>query len=171
MRLTSVVLTVAVLTVVSLAGCQAAPRARPIGMGPVDTGADSVEAVRRQLQGSWALVSLDIYPAGAEKVTAQASGRLTYDEHGNLTMTGTIAEGPQLDPSALNFSGRATIDPVTHTLRLMAIRAASTDAKRVDPKLDASHVRYYQFAGDLLTTTIKDAKGVTTASATWKRTE
>jgi hypothetical protein len=171
MRFTPVALALPLLAVVTLAGCQASPSKRPVELGPVDTGADSVEAARRQLQGTWLLVSLDLYPAGAEKVTAQASGRLNYDEHGNLTMIGSISAGPHVDPSVLNFSGRATIDPRTHTLRLGGISAASADAKRVDPKLDAAHVRHYEFAGDLLTTTIKDAKGVTTASATWKRTE
>jgi hypothetical protein len=164
-----IVLISAMLAAPALAGCQAAPRARPVKMGPVDTGLESVEAARRQLKGTWELVSLDVFSPSGERQAAQASGQLTYDEFGNLAMKGTITGGAQIDPSALNLTGRVAIDPVAHTLKITAVDAASTDDRRVDPKLDASKVRYYEFAGDLLKTTVKDASGKTTATATWKR--
>ena len=154
-----------------LAGCQAAPRARPVKMGPVDAGAGSVEAARRQLQGTWQLVELDILSPSGEKTPVQASGRLTYDDHGNIAMRGTITGSAQVDPSALNFEGRVAIDPDAHTIKLTAVTAKSADDKRVDPKLDASKTRYYTFEGDLLKTTLKDASGTSTAMATWKRAE
>jgi hypothetical protein len=165
------VLPVAVLTFALLAGCQAAPRARPVKMGPVDAGAGSVEAARRQLQGTWQLVELDVYSPSGQKTPVQASGRLTYDDHGNLAMRGTITGSAQVDPSALNFEGRVAIDPDAHTIKLTGVTAASADDKRVDPKLDASKVRYYEFEGDLLKTTLKDSAGTTTATATWKRAQ
>jgi hypothetical protein len=154
-----------------LAGCQGGPSQRPVKMGPVDTGLGSVEAVRRQLKGTWELVSLDVFSPSGEKSAAQASGRLTYDEFGNLKMTGTVTGSATMDPSALNLSGRVAIDPDAHTLRITSVTATSTDDKRVDPKLDAAHVRYYSFTNDLLTTTIKNAAGAVTASATWKRAQ
>jgi hypothetical protein len=152
-----------------LGACQAAPRARPVKMGPVDTGASSVEAVRRQLQGTWELVSLDVFSPSGEKQRVQANGRLTYDEFGNLAMQGTVTGGPQIDSSALNLSGRVTIDPTTHTLHFASIAAASPEARDLAPQLDASHVRYYELAGGVLTTTTKNTSGATTAIATWKK--
>jgi hypothetical protein len=170
MRRISIAL-VGALALPLVAGCPAAPRARPVKMGPVDAGAGSVEAERRRLQGSWDLVSLEVFPSGGAPVPVEASGRLVYDEHGNIAMHGTITGGAHVDPAALTFEGRVAIDPDAHTLRITAVNAASADDRRVDPKLDAAHVRYYAFDGDRLHTTVKDAAGVTTATATWKRAE
>src|SRR4051794_19771860 len=150
MRRNHLFLLMAAFALAGVSGCQPAPSTRPVKLGPVDTGAQSVESVRRQLEGTWELVSLDLYPANGQKVPAEASGRLQYDEHGNLSMTGTVTGGAKVEPSVLNLTGRATIDPVTHTLRLGGISAPSADARRVDPTLDAAHIRYYQFDGDRL---------------------
>jgi hypothetical protein len=152
-----------------LAGCEAAPRARPVKMGPVDAGAGSIEAERRQLQGTWELVSLDVFSPSGQPTPVQASGRMVYDDHGNMQMRGTIAGNTSVDPAAVNLEGRVAIDPAAHSFRITKVDAASADDKRVDPKLDASKTRYYVFEGDLLKTTLKDASGATTATATWKR--
>jgi len=152
-----------------VAACPAAPRARPVKMGPVDTGANSVEAVRRQLQGSWQLVSLEVYSADGQKHTAQATGTLIYDEYGNLALRATISGGDKIEQADLNLTGRLTIDADNHLFRVGGVAADTPDQRRVDPKLDPSHVRYYEFAADLLKTTTKNASGVTTATITWRR--
>jgi len=154
-----------------VSGCTAAPRVRPVKMGDVDTGINSIESVRRQLKGTWELVSLDVFSPSGEKTAAQAKGRLTYDEYGNLAMKGTIEGAPNLDPSVLNLTGRVTIDPDLHVIRIGGVTAANADARRIDPKLDATNTRYYAFEGDLLKTTLKNPGGVTTATATWKKVE
>jgi hypothetical protein len=160
----------AFVTLTSVFACTAAPRVRPVKMGDVDTGASSVEAVRRQLKGTWQLVSLDVFSPSGEKTAAQATGQLTCDDYGNLAMKGTIT-GANLDPSALNLTGRMTIDPDLHAIRIGGVSAANADDRRIDPKLDASNVRYYVFEGDLLKTTLKNPSGVTTATATWKKVQ
>ena len=152
-------------------GCKADPRVRPVKMGPVDTGPTSIEAVRRQLKGTWELTSLDLFSASGEKTTPQARGRLQYDEYGNLSMQGSITGTATVDPSMLNLSGRVAIDPNARTLQIMRVDAPTQEAKRVDPRLDMKNVRYYEFQGDVLKTTIKDANGATTATATWKKIE
>ena len=47
-----------------LPSCAKTARERPVKMGDVDTGPGSLEAVRRQLEGSWELVSLAVVPQG-----------------------------------------------------------------------------------------------------------
>jgi hypothetical protein len=152
------------------AGCPAAPRARPVKMGPTDTGVGSVESERRRLKGTWELTSLQMLSQTGEMLTVPASGVLTYDDYGNLMMKGTLTGSVDIDPSTLNLSGRIAIDPDKHTLRILDVTAPNADAKRVDPSLDAKHVRHYEFVGDTeLKTTVVNAEGKTTASATWKR--
>jgi hypothetical protein len=159
----------AVVVVVAAYGCHAAPRGRAVELGPVDTGAGSVEATRRHLRGTWELVTLDVYPADARPVTVQATGRLVYDEFGNLSMRGTVAGGPAIDASVLNLTGRVVIDPDTHSLRFESITARTADEKRLDPQFDTRHVRYYEFVGDLLKMTTRGADGSVLAVATWRR--
>jgi hypothetical protein len=157
---------------IPILGCKADPRVRPVKMGPVDTGATSIEAVRRQLKGTWELTALELFSPSGEKTTADAKGRLQYDEYGNLSMQGSITGTATIDPSMLNLSGRIAIDPNAHTLQIMRVDAPTQEAKRVDPRLGMQNVRYYEFpAVDVLKTTIKDAKGATTATATWKKIE
>lgn len=151
------------------AACESAPRVRNVEMGPVDTGAASVEAVRRQLHGTWELVTLNLIGSGGARTPVAASGRLQYDDYGNLSMRGSVTGSEHIDPSVLNVTGQVAIDPAARTLRFRAIAAKTADERRLDPKLDVSQVRYYEFAGDVLTTTIKDAAGTPTAVATWKK--
>ena len=171
MRRTALACLVAALALPLLSACESAPRARAVKMGPVDTGAESVEAVRRQLQGNWELIQLVLIAPGGVRTPVEASGRLQYDEFGNLAMRGNITGSQHIDPGVLNLTGQVAIDPAAHSLRFRAISAASADERRVDPQLDATRVRYYAFSGGLLTTTIKDGSGTPTAIATWKRVE
>jgi hypothetical protein len=160
---------IVVLATPLLAGCPAAPRVRPVEMGPVDTGNGSVESVRRQLKGTWQLVSLDVYTADGQKHTAQATGTLTYDEYGNLAIRGKITGGEKIEKANLNLTGRVTIDPDKKMLRVGGVQAATPDDRRLDPKLDPNKVRYYEFEGELLKTTTKNDAGATTATITWKK--
>ena len=154
--------------------CAETPTSTPVKTraakgGSVDTGPSSMEAERRKLQGAWELTSLQVFSPTGEPRAAEASGRLEYDEYGNLTMRGTVRGGPDIDNSVLNVTGRVVIDPVAHALRFQSITARNADERRVDPQLDASLIRYYEFDGDLLKTTVKGPNGATTATATWKR--
>src|SRR5215472_8872386 len=170
MRQRLFVLVLAALALPFTAGCPAAPRARPVKMGPTDTGVGSVESERRRLKGTWQLESLQMLSQTGQMLTVQAQGVLTYDDYGNLTMKGTVTGSTDIDPAALNISGRAAIDPDKHTIRILNVTAATPDDKRVDPSIDPSKVRHYEFVGvDELRTTVVNAEGKTTASATWKR--
>jgi hypothetical protein len=169
MRRIHILLIVATFAMPVLPGCTAAPRVRPVKMGDVDTGDNSVEAVRRRLEGTWELVTLDVYSSSGEKETAKAKGQLTYDKYGNMAIKGTIASGQHVEKADLDLSGRVTIDPDNHIFRFGGITADTPDQRRVDPKLDPANVRYYEFDGALLKTTTKNANGVTTATLTWKK--
>jgi len=167
----------AIVTAIGLASfiaCAETPTSTPVKTraakgGDVDTGLSSLESERRRLRGTWELTALQVFSPAGEPLAAQATGRLEYDEFGNLAMRGTVTGGPEVDNSVLNVTGRVEIDPVAHTLRFQSITARSADERRVDPQLSTSLVRYYAFEGDLLKTTVKAANGSTTATATWKR--
>ena len=110
----------------------------------------------------------DTAPNG-ERVPIQATGTLTYDEYGNLTI-----DAKTTDPAApiaarerpyLSFKGRAVIDPVKSELRLMNLTG------NVDPNevLSPERRRRYTVGLDELTLSTLDDQGRVTAISTWRR--
>jgi len=162
---------VAVLMVSGCAGSN--ERARPIPLGPVESGPNSLESVRRVFEGSWDLVSAETYNAAGQPAAMKGKGRLTYDAYGNLTVDARFDEGQeQADGSIsklLSYKGRAVIDVAASRLVLQDMQKRSTSSADVPEAMAANNVRYYSFDGDLLTLTIKDAAGKTTAKTVWRR--
>jgi len=146
------------------------PSSAPIALDR-DAPTGGVESVRRQLAGTWDLVSLEASPEnGGPRAEITAAGMLTYDEFGNLTI-----DAHTTDPDApvaarevprVSFKGRAVIDAPRSELQLMALTG------NVDPNevLSPERRRKYQFEGvDRLTLTAFDAKGQVTSISVWKR--
>jgi uncharacterized protein RhaS with RHS repeats len=143
-------------------GCAGAPRERPVKAGPVATGPDTLEAVRRQIEGTWDLVSLQVLTPDGQTVTRPAGGRLTYDAYGNMSMEGS-GENAQL----IAFKGRAVIDPVRREIRLADLEGSGA----LPSQASADKVRHYEFDGPLLKTSVRDASGRVTAVVTWRRSQ
>ena len=138
--------------------------------GAVDTGAGSLEAVRRQLQGTWTLIELKSSPApGGALAPVKAEGTLVYDEYGALTIDARTSDpaAPAAARSAglLAFKGRAVIDTAKSELKLMDLTG------NVDPDavLAPERRRRYAFEGDTLTLLSIDAAGNVTATAVWRK--
>ncbi len=153
----------------ALAACSAAPRVRPVKMGPAET---NVESARRQLQGSWDLVSLDVFPEpGGPAVPIKATAVLSYDEFGNLSMKGKVAEESRRDPQTgafVDYSGKAVIDATSQQLRLTGV-SGNNPVEDAPAELSFKSVRKYSIEGDLLKVSTIDAQGNVTATAVWKR--
>jgi len=144
--------------------------------GPARARADAepgaLEAARRQLFGTWDLVSLEsVPPGGGARATVTAKGTLIYDEFGNLTI---IAETTDPDAPvaarevrAVSFKGRAVLDVPHNELKLMAMTG------NVDPNevLSPERRRRYEFEAGLLKLSSFDAQGTVTAVAMWRRRE
>ena len=155
---------------VATVACTASERQRPMGMGDVYAGTGSLEAIRRQLQGTWELVAIETSPeSGGPRVPVKATGTLTYDEYGNLTI-----DARSSDPSApvaarevpmVSFKGRAAIDAVKHELQLMNLTG------NVDPNEVLSPERRRLFEVDATTLKLSsiNEKGDVTAISTWRR--
>lgn len=151
------------------AGCSSAPRQRPVKVGSVDTGTGSLEAIRRQLQGTWDLVALEAVDAG-RLTPVNAAGRLLYDEFGNMSIKGTIDDPRLKDALRLDYSGRVVIDTARQELVPAEVSAgeASPDPAQLG-RIATTQRRRYAFEGDLLKITYLDAAGNPTGVATWRR--
>jgi hypothetical protein len=148
------------------AGCaDKRARVRPIKVGTVDTGPQSLEAARRQLEGTWELAALTSGPGAAP---LKASGRMTYDAYGNMSVKGTIEGVSSSAAALLDYQGRAVIDAAKQQLRLVgdAAPGAATPAE-----MSADKLRQFAFEGDLLKISTIDASGAIIATATWRKVQ
>jgi hypothetical protein len=149
----------------------ARPSSNPVAInGEAGTGA--LEMARRQLQGSWDLVSLELVPPGAKTqglVKIQATATLTYDDYGNLTIEGRTtdpnAPPAMLEANLLTFKGRAVIDVTNHELKMMNLTG------NVDPNeaLAPERRRRYELTANDLKLSSLDEQGKVTMVSTWKR--
>ena len=155
-------------------GCAgSSERGRPIPLGPVESGPNSLETVRRVFEGSWDLVSAETYGATGQPSVLKGKGRLTYDAYGNLNVDARFDEGQEQSDGSisklLSYKGRAVIDVAASRLVLQDMQKRTESGAEVPDAMAAANVRYYSFDGDLLTLTIKDAAGKTTAKTVWRR--
>lgn len=156
----------------SVAACATSrPRQRPVEGGAVDAGPGSLEAIRRQLEGRWDLLSAEVVSAGGARQAVKAKAVLTYDAYGNLSLSGAYEDPAATaeQTAALNFTGRAVIDTQRQVLRLLDVKQSEGEFASLPPDLMASRERAYAFEGDVLTLTVKNPAGRVTAVNTWRR--
>ncbi len=132
------------------------------------TGA--TEAARRELEGTWELVTLESAPENqTARVPITATGTLTYDAYGNLTIvartTDAAAPVAAREVSRLSFKGRAVIDAAKSELKLMDL----TGNANPDEVLSPERRRRFEVNADILTLSSFDDRGEVTAITTWRR--
>jgi len=169
---------IAVVALAATAACTPGPLGGPVNTGankgPARARADAepgaLEATRQKFFGVWQLVALEsVPPNGGARAPIAATGTLTYDEFGNLTIdartTDRNAPVAAREVSRLSFKGRAVIDVPNSELKLMALTG------NVDPNevLSPERRRKFEFTEDTLKLSSFDEKGVVTAISTWKR--
>jgi hypothetical protein len=162
-----------IATVVALVvglGCATAPRQQPVKAGDINTDPGAVEAVQRQLEGTWDLVTLAVMPVrGAALAPVAAQGTLTYDKNGKLSIDAKTSDSyaPEAAQSGgvIAFEGKAVIDAAKSELQLTEM------GDKVDPKaaLSPERRRRYAFEGDLLRLSAMDSAGRVTTTSTWRR--
>jgi hypothetical protein len=153
---------------VGVVGCHAAPRERPVRMGPTTGG---LEVVRGQLKGTWNLVSFEAAGAEAPMAPVKAVGQLTYDDFGNFAINGRLLDPPAGMPAqSLTIKGRAVID-VPGSRMWIRPENSSTGIDEIPEGASSDRVRYFSFEGDQLILTVKDASGAVTAKTVWRRAQ
>jgi len=149
-----------------VAACAAAPRQRPVEMGPTS---GTLAQVRQQFQGTWDLVSFEAAGGDGRVAPVEATGTLTYDEFGNFAINGRIlSEGTNVARMPLNIQGKAVID--TENQRMWVSPEGDTRDVEVIPEgATFNRFRYYEFSGNQLTLTVKDETGAVTSRTVWRR--
>src|SRR5262245_43951048 len=114
--------------------CAAGPRRGPLPTKPVETGENTTAAARRQLEGRWTLISLDIAAEDGRRANVQAAGDLGLDGFGNLEIEYRLSDAGRATLESLGISspnpvisttGRAVIDTQQHRITYIAPDAGS----------------------------------------------
>jgi hypothetical protein len=133
--------------------------------------ADSVEAVRQQFVGDYELIGFVRFPAEGGEIESDYIGRIRYDEFGNMMAMGMPRDLPLEAEGAtdrvtggFSYWGRVSINPANNQV-IHHVEGSPGFAQWVGQ----DNVRYYEFAGDLLKLSLKDANGRVTATLTWRR--
>ena len=169
----------AVILIAALAaGCTAAPRVRPVKMGPADS---TLEGAREFLKGRWTLMSYEVFPPGRAPVQLgpAGTGTLTYDEYGNLDMQVRVSDqkvadalgaaGVPLKDNAISTTGRTALDLQNHKLTyILEGQPQLVSSAQMGP-LAMNRPRYWQVEGAELILTTKDDSGKPLAISRWKK--
>ena len=133
--------------------------------------AESVEQVRQKFIGDWELVSFVRFPERGEEITMDYIGRLRYDEAGYMMGLGM--------PRDLPLEAQGSTERVTGGFAYWGKVSIEPENGRVIHHVEGSpgaaqwvgqdNVRYYEFEGDLLKLSLKDASGRITGTLTWRR--
>ena len=158
----------------SMAGCAPAPINKPINLGPTETGAGSLVAARKYLEGRWSLESFEVYPPGKPKVTLTGQGVLTYDEFSNLKIeirvdqaTSDLLTNAGIDVGSggvVSSDGRTAVDLQNKTLTYV-IQGQPVGSG----PLALNRPRHWQVDGNILTLTTQDDAGKPTSVGRWKK--
>jgi hypothetical protein len=158
------------------AACAGGPRQRPVEGGPVDTGAGTVTAARKYLEGRWTLESFEVFPPGGPAITLIGSGTLSYDQFGNLRMEIRANEksadvlraaGVDIRDNVISTDGRTVVDMQNKTLTYV-LEGQGFATKGAGP-LAPNRPRYWEVEANRLTLTTRDDAGKPLSVSRWTR--
>jgi hypothetical protein len=156
-----------------LTACSAAPRQRNVEMGPVDTGAGSLMAARKFLEGRWTLESFEVFQEGKPPIVLKGQGTLNYDQFGNLQVEIRAdeqsadllrASGIEIRDNMISSAGRTAVDMQNRTLTYVVEGQSPSRGP-----LALSRPRHWVVEGDVLTLTTKDDAGKASSVGRWRR--
>jgi hypothetical protein len=156
-----------VLVSTTLGGCNA-------GNAPAEAAVAVEDTDRKQFVGTYELLSYITFGDNGTVTDMNYTGRIMYDEHGNMSAIGMLQEfpgraaaesgGQQPRSGGFAYFGTWDLDPaesrVTHHVHGSPTNGAW-------PGTDL--VRYYELAGDQLKLSIRSPEGRVTATLVWKR--
>ena len=121
--------------------------------------------------GDYTLISYVTFPEAGPAVDMQYVGRLSYDRAGNMSGLGMPSGLPEREREAgsrltggFAYWGKVTVDDEKK------IVIHHVEGSPLMPGwVGGDNVRFYEFEGDLLRLSLKNAEGRTTATLTWRR--
>jgi hypothetical protein len=170
----------------AVSACAAKPRERPLPIGDVAAGPNTVEAVRKQIQGSWVMTSLEVTAVDGRKAALDAAGSMTFDAFGNMAIEYKLSDAAQKALQGLGINqptpvisttGSVAINPVTREVTYMGEtdtqRALNFDRELAERRANPfalERKRYYELGADgTMTLNTHYDDGKTAATSKWRK--
>jgi hypothetical protein len=166
------------------ASCAAQPRQTPLKTTPIAEGPNTIEAVRKALQGRWVLVSLNIGTEDGRAAAVDATGVLSCDAFGNMNLEYRISEsglgqlasiGIKMPTTVVSTAGNVAIDPQQQRITYVSddymknLFDADLAKSRANP-FALERIRYYELGSDgTLTLSTRYDSGANAAKSQWKK--
>jgi len=140
---------------------------------PLNAADADLEAVKKQFVGHYELLSYVSFPEGGGVVDNNYEGRITYDEHDNMTAQGMPKDLPaRAAASSTNVSGGfAYYGSVTWDIENQIVTHHVEGSPSRGSWVGEDNVRHYAWEDGLLKLSIVNAEGRTTGTLTWRRYE
>ena len=121
--------------------------------------------------GDYTLISYVTFPEAGPEVSMEYVGRLSYDRAGNMSGLGMPSGLPEREREAgsrltggFAYWGKVTVDDEKKVV------IHHVEGSPLMPSwVGGDNIRFYEFEGDLLRLSLKNASGRTTATLTWRR--
>lgn len=141
-----------------------------ISIQPVKA-ADDMEAIRQQFIGDYELVSYVTFPEQGGEVNMDYIGRLSYDAFGNMSGLGMPRSlpGRQQQSGQRLMEGFAYWGKVSYNLELQQVIHHVEGSPMVPAWVGGDNIRLFEFDGDILKLSLKNAQGRVTGTLTWQR--
>lgn len=133
--------------------------------------ADDMEAIRQQFIGDYELINYVTFPEQGDAVQMDFIGRLSYDRFGNMAGLGMPRNLPERQKQSGQrlMEGFAYWGKVSYNLELQQVIHHVEGSPMVPAWVGGDNVRYYEFDGDILKLSLKNAQGRVTGTLTWRR--
>ncbi len=127
--------------------------------------------IREQFLGNYELVSFISYPAEGGEVDMNYTGRIMYDEFGNMAAQGMPRDLPQRAAASRENvrGGFAYWGSVRFDLDNGAVIHVVEGSPSRGSWVGEDNVRYFEFVDGLLKLSMKDDSGRTTGTLTWRK--
>jgi len=135
------------------------------------TAVGQAQTDAQRFVGDYTLISYVTFPEAGAAVDMSYVGRLSYDSAGNMSGLGMPSGLPEREREAggrltggFAYWGKVTVDDEKK------IVVHHVEGSPLMPSwVGGDNVRFYEFEGDLLRLSLKNAEGRTTATLTWRR--
>lgn len=176
----------AVCVAAALSACAPKARERPLPIGDIASGPNTVEAARKQLQGSWVMTALEVTAVDGRKAALDAAGSMSFDAFGNMNIEYKLTDearkvlqgfGINQPTPVISTTGSVAINPVTREVTYMGEndtqRALNFDRELAERRANPfalERKRYYEIAQDgTMTLSTRYDDGKTAATSRWRK--
>lgn len=144
--------------------------------GKPETGAGTSTSARKFLEGSWSLMSFQVFPPDKPPIEVGGQGHLEYDGFGNMTVEIRVPPnavdplrfaGVPTNDGLMSMKGRTAIDMQQHTLTYFLENQKPFGTP--DGPLAFNRKRYWEVDGNVLTLTTKSDAGKPLSIAKWQK--